>query len=63
MWKLMAQALGWSEAWDEDGPEPLLVVWHDRSGRHYTGPNAWKYAVRHAFSRHRLVYVKPEHRQ
>lgn len=45
MFKLMALALGWREAWDEDETPKLLVVWHPRLGRHFTGPNAWRAAV------------------
>lgn len=48
IWKLLALAKGWREAFDYDGPEPLLVVWHDRLGVHYTGRGAWRAAARHS---------------
>lgn len=44
-WRLIAAAFGWRAAADEDGPAPLLVVWHPRLGRHFSGPDAWKRAV------------------
>ena len=45
-WRLIAKAFGWHAATDEDGETPVLVVWHPRPRRHFTGADAWKYAVR-----------------
>jgi hypothetical protein len=43
---MTAKAFGWREATDEDGIAPVLVVWHPRLERHYSGDDAWKLAVR-----------------
>ncbi len=44
MWRLLATLRGWREAYDvEDG---RLVVWNDRRGIHFTGPDAWRLAAR-----------------
>ena len=45
-WHRIATAFGWREATDEDGIAPVLVVWHPRLERHYSGDDAWKLAVR-----------------
>jgi hypothetical protein len=45
-WRLIAKAFGWRAATDEDGATPILVVWHPRLRRHFTGSEAWKRAVR-----------------
>ena len=45
-WRLIAKAFGWRTATDEDGEMPVLVVWHPRLRRHFTGVDAWKHAVR-----------------
>lgn len=45
-WRLIAKAFGWRTAIREDGATPTLVVWHPRLRRHFTGPEAWKHAVR-----------------
>jgi hypothetical protein len=45
-WSLIAKAFGWLAATDEDGEKPVLVVWHPRLRRHFTGSEAWKHAVR-----------------
>ncbi|MEH6953018.1 hypothetical protein V4R08_17500 (plasmid) [Nitrobacter sp. NHB1] len=45
-WCLIAKAFGWRTATDEDGETPLLVVWHPRLRRHFTGSDAWRRAVR-----------------
>ena len=45
-WHLIAKAFGWRAATDEDGITPLLVVWHPRLKRHFSGDDAWKCAVR-----------------
>jgi hypothetical protein len=45
-WRLIAKAFGWRTASDEDGEIPLLVVWHPRLRRHFSGSEAWKRAVR-----------------
>ena len=45
-WRLIAKAFGWRTATDEDGGTPLLVVWHPRLRRHFTGSDAWRRAVR-----------------
>ena len=45
-WRLIAKAFGWRTATDEDGETPVLVVWHPRLRRHFTGADAWKHAVR-----------------
>jgi hypothetical protein len=44
-WRLIATAFGWRAAADEDGPMPVLVVWHPRLRRHFSGPGAWRHAV------------------
>lgn len=44
-WKLIATAFGWCAADDQDGETPILVVWHPRLHRHFTGIDAWKRAV------------------
>ncbi|WP_050631518.1 hypothetical protein [Bradyrhizobium viridifuturi] len=44
-WRLIAKAFGWRAATDEDGETPVLVVWHPRLRRHFTGSDAWKHAV------------------
>jgi hypothetical protein len=44
-WKIIATAFGWRPAKDEEGDPPLLVVWHPRLRRHFTGADAWKRAV------------------
>lgn len=44
-WRLIAKAFGWRTANDEDGETPLLVVWHPRLRRHFTGSDAWRRAV------------------
>ena len=45
-WRLIAKAFGWRTATDEDSETPLLVVWHPRLKRHFTGSDAWRRAVR-----------------
>ncbi|MCP2223590.1 MULTISPECIES: hypothetical protein [Bradyrhizobium] len=45
-WHLIAKAFGWREATDEDGITPVLLVWHPRLKRHFSGDDAWKRAVR-----------------
>ena len=45
-WRLIAKAFGWRAATDEDGIRPVLVVWHPRLKRHFSGDDAWKRAVR-----------------
>ena len=45
-WRLIAKAFGWRAATDEDGETPVLVVWHPRLRRHFTGAGAWEHAVR-----------------
>lgn len=45
-WHLIAKAFGWRAATDEDGIRPVLVVWHPRLKRHFSGDDAWKRAVR-----------------
>ncbi|MBJ7407917.1 MAG: hypothetical protein JHD07_33410 [Bradyrhizobium sp.] len=45
-WRLIAKAFGWHTETLEDGEMPDLVVWHPRLGRHFTGTDAWKCAVR-----------------
>jgi hypothetical protein len=45
-WPLIAKAFGWLAATDEDGNTPILVVWHPRLRRYFTGTGAWKWAVR-----------------
>jgi hypothetical protein len=45
-WRLIAKAFGWRTANDEDSETPLLVVWHPRLRRHFTGYDAWRRAVR-----------------
>lgn len=45
-WRLVAKAFGWRNATDEDSETPLLVVWHPRLRRHFTGSDAWRSAVR-----------------
>ena len=45
-WHLIAKAFDWRAATDEDGIPPLLVVWHPRLKRHFSGDDAWKRAVR-----------------
>ncbi len=42
-WKILARALGWRLARDDE--EALYVVWHPRSRRHFTGKCGWKEAV------------------
>ncbi len=42
-WKIIASAFGWRDAHDDD--EDLLVVWHPRLRRHFTGQGAWRQAV------------------
>ncbi|MFH1557091.1 MAG: hypothetical protein B7Y01_05510 [Xanthobacter sp. 17-67-6] len=42
-WKIIASAFGWKAADDED--ENLLVVWHPKLSRHYSGADAWRRAV------------------
>ena len=43
-WHLIAKAFGWRAATDEDGITPVLVVWHPRLERHFSGDE--KRAVR-----------------
>lgn len=50
-WRLIAKAFGWRTATDEDGETPLLVVWHPHLRRHFTGPDAWRRAVRVTIAR------------
>ncbi len=45
-WQLIARAFGWRAANDTDRDTLLLVVWHPRLRRHFTGADAWKCAVR-----------------
>jgi hypothetical protein len=45
-WRLIAKAFGWRTATDEDSETQLLVVWHPRLRRHFTGCDAWRRAVR-----------------
>jgi hypothetical protein len=45
-WRLIANAFGWRAAADEDGETPVLVVWHPRLRRRFTGSDAWRRAVR-----------------
>jgi hypothetical protein len=45
-WRLIAKAFGWRTARDEDGETPILVVWHPRLRRYFTGSDAWRRAVR-----------------
>jgi hypothetical protein len=45
-WQLIALAFGWRAANDTGRDKPLLVVWHPRLRRHFTGADAWKRAVR-----------------
>ena len=45
-WPLITKAFGWLAATDEDGDTPILVVWHPRLRRHFTGSDAWRRAVR-----------------
>jgi hypothetical protein len=47
MWRLIALAKGWNEAFDYDGPEPILVVWHPTLKVHYSGSRAWWHAAHH----------------
>ncbi|MBX9827956.1 MAG: hypothetical protein K2Y27_23545 [Xanthobacteraceae bacterium] len=42
-WKIIAAAFGWKPAHDDD--ENVLVVWHPKLRRHFTGADAWKRAV------------------
>ena len=44
--RLIAKSFGWRSATEEDSETPVLVVWHPRLGRHFTGSDAWKRAVR-----------------
>jgi hypothetical protein len=44
-WHLIAKAFGWRAATDRDDPTSLLVF-HPRLRRHFSGPEAWKHAVR-----------------
>ena len=44
-WKVIATAFGWRPATDEDGEILILVVWHPRLRRQFTGADAWKRAV------------------
>ena len=41
-WKIIASAFGWKAAHDD---ENLLVVWHPKLCRHYSGTDAWRQAV------------------
>jgi hypothetical protein len=36
-WHLIAKAFGWRAAADEDGAAPILVGWHPRLRRHFSG--------------------------
>lgn len=45
-WRLIAKAFGWQTAADEVGETPVLVVWHPRLRRQFTGTDAWRRAVR-----------------
>jgi hypothetical protein len=45
-WHLIAKAFGWRAASDQDGPTPLLTVFHPRLRRRFSGPDAWQHAVR-----------------
>ena len=45
-WRRIAKAFGWRTATDEDSETPLLVIWHPRLRRHFTGSDAWRRAVR-----------------
>lgn len=45
-WRLIARAFGWRTANDYDGEAPLLVIWHPRLRRHFTGSDARRRAVR-----------------
>lgn len=45
-WRLIAKAFGWRTATDGDCEMPVLVVWHPRLRRHFTGTDAWRCAVR-----------------
>jgi hypothetical protein len=45
-WHLIAKAFGWRAATDEDGITLVLVVWHPRLKRRFSGDDAWKRAVR-----------------
>lgn len=49
MTKFIAIMLGWQEAEDVETGE--LVVWHDACGVHFTGPDAWRNAVRLSLGR------------
>lgn len=42
-WKIIASAFGWKAAHDDEAD--LLVVWHPKLRRHYSGVDAWKQAV------------------
>jgi hypothetical protein len=44
-WRLIAKAFGWRAATDEDGEMPVLVVWHPRLRRNFTGTDTWRRAV------------------
>ncbi|QRG06869.1 hypothetical protein EZH22_29190 [Xanthobacter dioxanivorans] len=43
LWKITDSAFGWKAAHDDD--KDLLVVWHSKLRRHYSGADAWKQAV------------------
>ncbi len=43
-WKIIVSAFGWKAARDDD--DNRLVVRHPKLRRHFTGPDAWKRAVR-----------------
>ncbi len=48
IWKLIARARGWEEAYDFDADlSPNLVVWHPELGVHYDGSDAWRSAALH----------------
>lgn len=42
-WTIIAAAFGWHDAHDDE--ENVLVVWHPKLRRHFTGVDAWKHAV------------------
>jgi hypothetical protein len=42
-WKIVASAFGWKAVHDDE--EGLLVVWHPKLRRHYSGAGAWRQAV------------------
>ena len=42
-WKIIACAFGWTVA--GTGGNDLLVVWHPKLRRHYSGTDAWRQAV------------------